>query len=47
MSTQLVKAGPPGPPPREGLKWKEETHRWICEEEGCELKHDHEDERRR
>ena len=24
----LVKA-PPGPPPREGLDWKEETHRWI------------------
>ena len=24
-----VKKAPPGPPPREGLKWKEETSRWI------------------
>ena len=26
--------GPPGPPPREGLEWKEETHRWIRPETG-------------
>ena len=25
----LRKAGPPGPPPRPGLEWKEETRRWI------------------
>ena len=25
--------GPPGPPPRPGLQWKEETHRWIRPEE--------------
>jgi uncharacterized membrane protein (UPF0127 family) len=29
-----VQKGPPGPPPREGLKWKEQTHRWIRPEEG-------------
>ena len=28
FARRLVKA-PPGPPPRRGLKWKEETHRWI------------------
>lgn len=25
----LGKQAPPGPPPREGLKWKPSTHRWI------------------
>ena len=25
----LVKAGPPGPPPRPGLEWNEQSHRWI------------------
>ena len=30
----LNKLGPPGPPPREGLAWKEETHRWIRPETG-------------
>ena len=30
----LNKTGPPGPPPREGLEWKEETHRWIRPETG-------------
>ena len=25
----LTKQGPPGPPPRPGLGWKEETRRWI------------------
>ena len=28
IHSNLVKA-PPGPPPRHGLEWKEETHRWI------------------
>ena len=28
----LVKA-PPGPPPRPGLKWKDQTHRWTRPEE--------------
>ena len=23
------RTGPPGPPPRKGLEWKEETHRWV------------------
>ena len=39
---QIVKQGPPGPPPRQGLEWKEETHRWVCGIEGCEQKHGHE-----
>ena len=25
----LVKQGPPGPPPRPGLRWNWRTHRWI------------------
>ena len=25
----LRRVGPPGPPPRHGLEWKEETRRWI------------------
>ena len=25
----LFKQGPPGPPPRPNLRWKEETHRWV------------------
>ena len=37
----LVKAGPPGPPPRPGLKWRARTHRWVCSEEGCAVSHDH------
>ena len=44
LLTMLFKAGPPGPPPRPGLEWKEETHRWVCPEEGCEIKHDHPDD---
>ena len=28
-ATGLMKAGPPGPPPRPGLRWKPETSRWI------------------
>ena len=32
----LLKNGPPGLPPRPGLKWKEETHRWIREDTGEE-----------
>ena len=27
--TRLAKAGPPGPPPRPGLVWHDETSRWI------------------
>lgn len=30
---QLDLHGPPGPPPRPGLAWKEETHRWIRPED--------------
>ena len=26
---QELSKAPPGPPPRQGLEWKEETHRWI------------------
>ena len=26
---RLLEKAPPGPPPRLGLEWKEETHRWI------------------
>ena len=29
----IRKSGPPGPPPRPGLEWKEETHRWIRPEQ--------------
>ena len=25
----IEKQGPPGPPPRPGLQWKPETHRWV------------------
>lgn len=25
----LIKQGPPGPPPRPGLEWNSQTHRWI------------------
>ena len=28
-----VEKAPPGPPPRPGLEWKEETHRWIRPDE--------------
>ena len=28
VNKMLVKA-PPGPPPRPGLEWREETHRWV------------------
>ncbi len=28
-SEKLAKQGPPGPPPRPGLVWKPETHRWV------------------
>lgn len=30
----ILKQGPPGPPPRPGLEWKEETSRWIRPKEG-------------
>jgi len=26
---QMRGSGPPGPPPRQGLQWKPQTHRWI------------------
>ena len=26
---EVLRKAPPGPPPRPGLEWKEETHRWI------------------
>ncbi|MCH9024550.1 MAG: hypothetical protein IH931_04370, partial [candidate division Zixibacteria bacterium] len=29
MLKMLQKQAPPGPPPRPGLEWKPETHRWI------------------
>ena len=29
----LNKQGPPGPPPRPGLQWKPESHRWIRPQE--------------
>lgn len=41
-SQLLTKAGPPGPPPRPGLEWHEETSRWWCGEDGCDIAHDHE-----
>ena len=31
--SKSIQKAPPGPPPREGLKWKEETHRWIRPDE--------------
>ena len=39
---QIVKQGPPGPPPRPGLDWKEETSRWVCPVEGCKEEVEHE-----
>ena len=36
-----IKKAPPGPPPRPGLEWKEETHRWVCGVEGCEEEGEH------
>ena len=37
----ITKQGPPGPPPRPGLEWKRETHRWIQPETGeTEAHHD-------
>ena len=36
-----IQKAPPGPPPRPGLEWKEETHRWVCGIDGCEDEHDH------
>ena len=42
--TMLLKA-PPGPPPRPGLVWREKTSRWVCPEEGCESRHDHNTDR--
>ncbi len=35
----IRKQGPPGPPPRPGLTWKPETHRWI-KPDGGEEHHD-------
>ena len=31
--TRRVVKAPPGPPPREGLAWREQTHRWFRPEE--------------
>ena len=33
VSRIVEKQGPPGPPPRPGLKWKPSTHRWIIDQE--------------
>ena len=33
----IEKQAPPGPPPREGLIWKPQTHRWIRSEEAYPL----------
>ncbi len=38
--TMIRKQGPPGPPPRPGLQWKPETHRWIRPSDNAELHHD-------
>ena len=35
----LTKQGPPGPPPRPGLKWNSQTHRWRHPQSGNEFKH--------
>ena len=29
----LLKQGPPGPPPRPGLRWNAQSHRWVRPEE--------------
>ncbi len=26
---KFLKKGPPGPPPRPGLKWNDQSHRWV------------------
>ncbi len=26
---RFLKKGPPGPPPRPGLKWNDQSHRWV------------------
>ena len=41
MSKSLNKAGPPGAPPQPHLRWKEETHRWVCRNDKCESFHEH------
>jgi hypothetical protein len=35
----IQRQGPPGPPPRPGLQWKPETHRWIRPHTGEEFEH--------
>ncbi len=37
--SKSLQKGPPGPPPRPNLVWKQETHRWINPENG--KMHDH------
>jgi len=39
VTTEINKAGPPGPPPRPGLVWWEPTHRWRDPDTGHEEKH--------
>ena len=34
---ELRKQGPPGSPPRPGLQWKPQTHRWIRPQESQEV----------
>ena len=36
-AARLLMKSPPGPPPRKGLEWKEETHRWIRPEEESQV----------
>ncbi len=31
VEDKMKKAGPPGPPPRPGLVWNEQSHRWISQ----------------
>ena len=31
VTNAIQKQMPPGPPPRPGLKWNSQTHRWISE----------------
>ena len=42
----MCKQAPPGPPPRPGLEWNPQSHRWVrsVAEEDDEDKEDYEDE---